>query len=116
MDATQFLLLNAAIVIGLVAFFLMGGRRGGRLKFRNNTRLPQVPRRPTDEAPPLRNEKALNCFFMFNGHSFDAFEVLGVPAGAGWAEAERAYQDAVRRNPKSRDLFETALNAIRNRS
>jgi hypothetical protein len=44
-----------------------------------------------DESNELGRTKTLNVLFMYNGHSFDAHEILGVPAGASLQTVEAAY-------------------------
>ncbi|MNL73123.1 hypothetical protein D3C87_1985380 [compost metagenome] len=51
--------------------------------------------------------------FNYNGHSWDAYEVLGVPAGASMKIVTDAYQTALRKSDKeSMEFLETAYNAI----
>jgi hypothetical protein len=73
---SRFVLINLLIVICLVLFMFRGRRRPRPSQFdlAGNRRLDQNPNRP--------REKVLNCFFEFQGASYDAYEVLGVPAGA----------------------------------
>jgi hypothetical protein len=40
-------------------------------------------------------EKSLNVFFIFNGHSWDAYEVLGVPPGSNLKTCELAYRKMI---------------------
>jgi hypothetical protein len=57
--------------------------------------------------------KSLNVIFNYNGHSWDAYEVLGVPAGSGIKDVTAAYQAALRKNKKESHVFlETAYKAI----
>lgn len=62
--------------------------------------------------------KALNVMFNYNGHSWDAYEVLGVPAGASITIVTEAYQTALRRctGQESVEFLETAYKAILNKS
>lgn len=60
----------------------------------NASRLPEqvfVASRPTD--PFEAKMKNLNVMFMYNGHSFDAFEVLGIPAGSSYQAAQKAFEE-----------------------
>lgn len=61
--------------------------------------------------------KALNVIFNYNGHSWDAYEVLGVPAGASLPMVTAAYQSALKRcaEPESLEFLETAYRAILNK-
>lgn len=57
--------------------------------------------------------KNLNVIFIYNGHSWDAYEVLGVPAGASLPLVTQAYNDALKRcDTTSVEFFETAYRAI----
>lgn len=58
--------------------------------------------------------KNLNVIFNYNGHSWDAFEVLGIPAGAKPAAVEEAYKKVLKETDKSsHDFVRTAFEAIR---
>ncbi|QDK37054.1 hypothetical protein [Bdellovibrio sp. NC01] len=63
-----------------------------------------------------KKSKSLNVMFNYNGHSWDAYEVLGVPAGASIKTVTDAYQVALRRCDKeSVEFLETAYKAILNK-
>ena len=60
-------------------------------------------------APP----KELNILFNYNGHTWDAYEVLGVPAGSSLVDATKAYQQMLRTaDPDSHEFLETAFKTI----
>lgn len=62
----------------------------------------------------LQNAKNLNVIFMHNGHSFDAFEVLGVPAGAPTAMVEQAYRRAIiNTDEQSSEFINAAYRALK---
>jgi len=66
---------------------------------------PDIPVRP--------RPKVLNVMFNYNGHAWDAYEVLGVPAGANITMVTEAYHVALRRSDKeSVEFLETAYKAI----
>lgn len=55
----------------------------------------------------------LNVFFNYNGHSFDAYEVLGVPAGSTTEEIQSAFQRSLQSHDVgSQELFQLAFAAI----
>lgn len=55
----------------------------------------------------------LNVFFNYNGHSFDAYEVLGVPAGSTSEEVHSAFQKSLQgHDAGSQELFQLAFAAI----
>lgn len=68
----------------------------------------------TAEVGSLGEERSLNVVFMFNGHSWEAYEVLGLPAGAGKERVEAAYQKALAdQDPSSREFIDAAYAALR---
>lgn len=57
--------------------------------------------------------RALNVVFNYNGHSWDAFEVLGVPAGSSRDKVEEAYKNSLARvDDASKAFIEAAYRAI----
>jgi hypothetical protein len=65
----------------------------------------------------LEEEKAatsrqLNVFFNWNGHTWDAFEVLGVPAGASRESVIQAFHLARSKSPDSIAFLQAAADAI----
>ena len=76
---------------------------------------------PTDEATDpafvaSAAEKSLNAFFNFNGHMFDAYEALGIPAGSSPQAARDAFErTAPSARPESRAFLMEALRAIERR-
>lgn len=72
---------------------------------------------PPEEAFASSPQKtaSLNVMFNYNGHSFDAYETLGVPAGSDFSDVRTAYQKAIEGcDESSQDFFKTALDAIKN--
>ncbi|MBK9321561.1 MAG: hypothetical protein IPM97_01145 [Bdellovibrionaceae bacterium] len=67
-----------------------------------------------DDAPAsAAPAKELNILFIYNGHSWDAYEVLGVPAGANLVDVTSAYQKMLRTaDPESHEFLETAFKSI----
>lgn len=60
------------------------------------------------------SEKSLNVMFLYNGHNFDAYEVLGLPAGSRREQVESAYRRALSASAaESHGFYEAALQAIR---
>lgn len=58
--------------------------------------------------------KSLNVMFNYNGHSWDAYEVLGLPAGSSFEEVQAAYIKLVGTSkPETVDFLTTAMNCIR---
>lgn len=67
-----------------------------------------------EEAPlPSSVSKELNILFNYNGHSWDAYEVLGLPAGASLVDVTKAYQGMLKTaDPESHEFLETAFKSI----
>lgn len=71
--------------------------------------------KPLDELTIVRAQAArpLNVHFNYNGHSWDAFEVLGLPAGSSLEKVEAAYKESIARvDVGSRPFMEAAYKAI----
>lgn len=65
------------------------------------------------EAPPPRPEKTLNVLFIYNGHDWDAYEVLGLPAGSSLPQVTARYQEMVRSAEAGKlEFLEAAYQAI----
>lgn len=59
------------------------------------------------------NAKNLNVLFMYNGHDWDAYEVLGVPAGCNIKLVTQRYQELIRGADEGKLLFyQAAYDAI----
>ncbi|MDZ4082934.1 MAG: hypothetical protein U1E10_08365 [Bdellovibrionales bacterium] len=56
--------------------------------------------------------RQLNVFFNWNGHTWDAFEVLGVPAGASRESVIQAFHLARSKSPDSIAFLQAAADAI----
>ena len=71
---------------------------------------------PPREVNPAEAERMLNVMFNYNGHSWDAYEVLDLPAGANIARVREARESALEKvDPSSRDFIEAAYRAILSR-
>lgn len=57
--------------------------------------------------------RELNLYFMYNGHDWEAHDVLGIPRGASLPMATQAYQELVKKSdPSTFEFFEAAYNTI----
>lgn len=62
---------------------------------------------------PPSPEKKLNVLFNYNGHTWDAYEVLGVPAGTSLEKVTEALQrELQKQDPSSHHFLQTAYQAI----
>lgn len=99
-----FVLINAALVIMLLYLMTKDKKSKYSSKFNINKKS-----KPLDSSGFFRTEgKQLNVLFNFNGETFDAHEVLGVPAGSPLDEVEKAYK-----NSDQTELLAAALDAIK---
>lgn len=69
---------------------------------------------PPANVTQLPIERPLNVVFNYNGESWDAYEVLGLPAGSSLESAERAFQESMQRvDDGARPFMKAAVQAIR---
>jgi hypothetical protein len=89
--------------MGLYLFFRTRRKQTGmRLKLDRLSRIQ----------PP--GERPLNIVFNYNGHSWDAYEVLGLPAGSAPEKVEEAYRESLKNPDAGNKAFcEAAYQAIR---
>jgi hypothetical protein len=65
------------------------------------------------EGPVVAGEgRQLNVFFNWNGHTWDAYEVLGVPAGASRETVVEAFHASRSKSPDSTPFLQAATDAI----
>ena len=52
--------------------------------------------------------------FVFNGHTFDAYEILGIPAGSSLASAKKVFEAQITTlDPQQKEFLEAAFAAIK---
>lgn len=62
---------------------------------------------------PSKEEVQLNVMFNWNGHSWDAYEVLGIPAGSHLNQVTKAYEEEMAKmDEESRAFIQKAYQAI----
>lgn len=128
--------LYGAIIVLLIFYLLRrGGGRGVRLKMKAGHRFKTSstsensishfrdgekvsPAGQGGAKSPLEGSwsvesRSLNVFFNYNGHTWDAYEVLGLPAGSSMDKVFAAYKKALESvTPESKHFIETAYQAI----
>ncbi len=116
----HFLYLNGLVVLVLILYLVRRPKkRIPRLKLRNFLSKGDAMVAHTVDfanAPEqtVRRERRLNVIFQFNGHDFDAYEILGLPAGSQWQAVEVAYEKMVKSaDPGDDEIYHHAFNAIR---
>ncbi len=122
--------------MGLAAFFLiwfwLGRRNVGntptQLRLRNQeTPMGDRPVPPkmnpngqaeakktlSNDELAVKNAKALNILFLYNGHDWDAYQVLGLPAGASLPLVTERYQQLIKQADEGQLAFyDAAYQAI----
>lgn len=125
---SEFVLYYAAgLLLALVVFMRRRPRKGMRLRLRGsapsdgvsgghfNEKTKLKGMRPPEEFSHIQQagERPLNVVFNYNGHSWDAYEVLGLPAGSSPEKVEEAFANSMKRvEPASRPFLEAAHRAI----
>lgn len=103
---------TAVILICLMVFVRRRPRRGMRLRLKNPPRDTNRTEGKSHQDEPFKIldgeaepqgfshiepefERPLNVVFNYNGHSWDAYEVLGLPAGSSPERVEEAFSEAM---------------------
>lgn len=88
-----------------------GRASGGAAGAAEGVRAGDVEVFDEDFEPSVRQ---LGVMFNYNGHSWEAFEALGLPAGSSVEEVQRAYERvcASAAEPGSEEFFAAAYRAI----
>lgn len=129
MQPKEFMMYYAAFIAVAVLFVMRRKpRKGMRLRLRGQT----GPKAATgkdyehmaselrgsispDNVTPIaqKGERPLNVIFNYNGESWDAYEVLGLPAGSSQERVEAAFNDSMGRvDDKSKPFMLAAYDAI----
>ncbi len=109
MTIGSFLVLNAAIVILLAFFFMRGQTKQPRPTKLNMKKTKFQPVKDVD----VNDEQELNVYFMHNGYLWDAYDIIGVPAGSPMSDVEMAYiKSRTRIDEESKEVLEMAYDAI----
>lgn len=129
MTSQQFLFVNVVVAILIAALFVFT-RKGSRAPSQLNFKAKNPSKAPTSN-PQMNPEmgryefvngeprtrkshndrhtmKELNVIFNYNGHSWDAYEVLGIPAGSSLEVVQRAYVNSMQSSQKDSVEFLTA--------
>ena len=109
MSPTKFLIFNGLFVLALIVYFLYGKSKKPRPTRLNLRKTQFSPVKDVD----ISDEEELNVYFNFNGHMWDAYEIMGVPAGTPMSDIEMAYVKARSRiDQESKEILEMAYSAI----
>ncbi|MBX9766915.1 MAG: hypothetical protein K2X47_06555 [Bdellovibrionales bacterium] len=121
---TRWIWIQIGIALFLVVLFMTRGKQAGpsRLRLTHKKRdsktalsklTSQKAQVPSTVVIGGQGERPLNVLFNYNGETFDAFEVLGLPAAAPWDLVHQVYQKqfAIKAFAE-RALYEAAYRAI----
>lgn len=85
----------------------------GRPKARTGATRERVSDSTVDAVASEARIRSVNVIFNYNGHSWDAYEVLGCPAGAPLPMVKQAFDQALRStDPASHEFLRAAYQAI----
>lgn len=115
MDSQLFFILNLVVAVALTLWFLSGRKGNSKV---SSLDLKKGEFFPKEEAPvELKKQavpvKQLNVLFMYNGHDWDAFEVLGLPAGCSFKMVTQRFQELIRDADQGKlEFYQAAYEAI----
>ncbi len=67
----------------------------------------------SQQAPVIPQARQLNILFLYNGHDWDAHQVLGIPAGTSLSVVTQRYQQLIKSSDAGQiQFFEAAYRAI----
>lgn len=136
MNSQQFYLFNLIIFIILLLYFWFGRPKSKvtlKLNLRDQDQNDEsilTEKRPENENLRLKLAKEVNettqltksapmlsqkksVFFIYNGHEWDAYEVLGVPKGSTLPIVTSQYQNLIKTSdPSTFEFFEAAYTTI----
>jgi hypothetical protein len=68
---------------------------------------------PVSKDVDINDEEELNVYFMHNGYLWDAYDIIGVPAGSPMSDVEMEYMKSrMRIDEESKEILEMAYSAI----
>lgn len=131
-NSQQLLIINFIIFATLVLFFVLG-----RSKHKHNTtlNLKSQSDAPKNEIEPAQPSAQLSLipeptpapvardvtpktqrevvYFVFNGHEWEAYEVLGIKSGSGIDQVTKHYQHLIKTSdPSTFEFYDAAFTAI----
>ncbi len=125
-NSQQLLLINLIIFLALVFYFSMGRSRRPpvQLNLKANPPPPE-PKPPQEEAlttarevTPSKEKPVLqltggDIYFVYNGHEWEAHEVLGLKKNCSLQEATMQYQQLIKtQDPSSFEFYDSAYASL----
>ena len=106
---SYFIFINTALMFLFVLYFLSGKStpKPSKLDLKSKKKL--------DSPDPKNQEnmRPLTIYFQYNGETREAYNILGLPAGASLEMAESAYQNIIDEKTQIDDLCINAIEAVR---
>jgi hypothetical protein len=100
----KFIYVDSLVVLLVVAYLIFGRSK------KSPSRLNLRESGGSDKS----DVRELNVIFQFNGHDFDAYEALGVPAGTAVDKVEKIFEQTLKTAPPdSHHFLKMAYEAIR---
>jgi hypothetical protein len=122
MDAKNYIIAYSA-VIGILVFSFLFRTRNGKpnplnLRGKKSQNVPTAKIYDgvirNKKKASAHSERNLDCLFMYNGEDYDAYQILGAPAGCNLQQAEAAYQATLKTSdPSAKPLLDAAIEALR---
>lgn len=101
-------------VILLIVYFQGSKKKPQPSKLNMRADSPIAAGQSAQVVPAPSASIPLNVMFNYNGHTFDAYETLGIPAGSSWDEVRVAFDKSVSQaDTASHEFYLTAFNAIK---
>lgn len=101
-------------VILLIVYFQGSKKKPMPSKLNMRAGSPGTSTQTAQVVPSELSSLPLNVMFNYNGHTFDAYETLGIPAGSSWDEVRMAFDKSISQSEDtSQEFYLTAFNAIK---
>lgn len=116
-DQQTLIYLNLLFLVVIVLFFWTGKSKdktsklnlGGKAEVGSSQRKMAL----SSQGPQYQKERNLGVIFNYNGHQWEAYQVLGVPAGSPLQDCLKAHQSFCKQADGQAQLYDLALQAIR---
>lgn len=110
---SEFFIILWILPVTLLGFSFFRLYRRRQDPSRLNMRAGNSSAPPGLEGLSTSDERTLDCWFNYNGHLWEAHEVLGLPAGSSREDIEAAYKaQCSEMDPSSRSLVDHALKVL----
>ena len=105
--------IDGAVLAVVVAYIWIRRPRKGMTLRLAQKQAASSPALAPQAGDGLEGSKSLNVIFTYNAHDWDAYEVLGLPAGSSLDKVDEAYEQIIKGvEPQSREFLQAAYRAI----